>query len=92
MSFFLALALTFVSSLQGETPKSARQIVEAAIDHWRGETSYTLAEMLVHRKGWHSFLVPGYFRYKRILRLSQAPRWNIGDLQEYFQTYLHVMR
>ena len=48
---FFCLTLFFPSFSYAQE-RDARKIIEAAIDHWRGETSYTLAKMLVHREGW----------------------------------------
>ena len=51
MAIAIALCLVANSAL-GETPKDAKQIVREAIDYWRGATSHTIAEMLVHRSSW----------------------------------------
>jgi len=43
------LALSFSASAQ---QLDAKQIIRAAMDHWRGKTSYVNNTMIIHRPGW----------------------------------------
>lgn len=47
----LLLALIAPLALAADTP-DARTLVKAALDHWRGESSYSEMTMLIHRADW----------------------------------------
>lgn len=47
----LAFACLFPSALPGQEPDPTA-IVRAAIDHWRGESSYSEMTMIIHRPDW----------------------------------------
>jgi len=47
----LALVVLAASSARAE-PQSARDLVQQAMDHWRGLTSYSVISMTIHRPDW----------------------------------------
>ena len=47
-----ALLLTGIACHAAETTPDARAIVRAAVDHWRGLSSYSEMSMLIHRPDW----------------------------------------
>ena len=47
----LALVVLAASSARAE-PQSARDLVQQAMDHWRGLTSYSVMSMTIHRPDW----------------------------------------
>ena len=54
MRYPTTLAILFLAGLTGlaaETP-DAKSIVRAAVDHWRGLSSYSEMSMLIHRPDW----------------------------------------
>ncbi len=59
--FFLS-ALLVAPALAADTP-TATDIVRAAIDHWRGLSSYTEMSMVIHRPDWErSMTIRGWTR------------------------------
>jgi outer membrane lipoprotein-sorting protein len=46
------LLLAGIASVAAETPPDAKSIVRAAIDHWRGVSSYSEMSMVIHRPDW----------------------------------------
>jgi len=47
----LLVCSVFASPTRAEE-MDARKLIEAAMDHWRGETSYSLMSMTIHRPNW----------------------------------------
>ncbi len=55
MRYQTTLAVLLLAGLAGhaaETPPDARAIVRAAVDHWRGLSSYSEMSMVIHRPDW----------------------------------------
>ncbi len=52
MRILLPLALLALNGAAGAAERDARQIVQDAIDHWRGLSSYTVMTMVIHRPDW----------------------------------------
>ncbi len=55
MRYLTTLAVLLLAGLAGhaaETPPDARAIVRAAVDHWRGLSSYSEMSMVIHRPDW----------------------------------------
>jgi len=55
MRYSTTLAVLLLAGLTGfaaETTPDAQSIVRAAVDHWRGLSSYTEMSMLIHRPDW----------------------------------------
>jgi outer membrane lipoprotein-sorting protein len=52
MRILLLLVLFALAGAAGAEEPDARQIVQAAIDHWRGLTSHTVMTMVIHRPDW----------------------------------------
>ena len=50
--FTLAAALIFSSSVSSQSTPDARSIIEEAINHYRGLSSYTEMTMTIHRPDW----------------------------------------
>ena len=48
----LCLAPCFPASLHAAEPVDAKELVRAAMDHWRGVTSYSEMTMTIHRPDW----------------------------------------
>jgi outer membrane lipoprotein-sorting protein len=48
----LCLAPCFPASLRAAEPVDAKELVRAAMDHWRGVTSYSEMTMTIHRPDW----------------------------------------
>ena len=51
-AFFLLILLTSAHAAEGEPSESATDIVRAAIDHWRGVSSFSEMTMTIHRPDW----------------------------------------
>jgi outer membrane lipoprotein-sorting protein len=50
--FLVILLLTLPLLAGAEEQRDATQIVRAAVDHWRGLSSYTVMSMVIHRPDW----------------------------------------
>ena len=50
--FLLATTVFFSASVYSDAKSDARSIIEAAINHYRGLTSYTEMTMTIHRPDW----------------------------------------
>jgi outer membrane lipoprotein-sorting protein len=47
-----AVLLIACGTCLAESPADAKDIVRAAVDHWRGLSSYTVMSMVIHRPDW----------------------------------------
>ncbi|HSN52671.1 MAG TPA: outer membrane lipoprotein-sorting protein, partial [Woeseiaceae bacterium] len=47
-----AFLLAAIACVAAETPPDAKAIVRAAVDHWRGVSSYSEMSMVIHRPDW----------------------------------------
>ena len=63
-----------------ETP-DARQLVQSAMDHWRGQTSYSEMTMTIHRPDWErSMTMEAWSRGdKQSLVRVAAPKKDLGN-------------
>lgn len=52
LTTFAAMLMATMTCHAAETPPDAQAIVRAAIDHWRGLSSYTEMTMVIHRPDW----------------------------------------
>ena len=52
LTTFTALLVAAIASHAAETAHDARDIVRAAVDHWRGLSSYSEMSMVIHRPDW----------------------------------------
>ena len=52
LTMFAVLLLTGLASYAAETAPDAGAIVRAAVDHWRGLSSYSEMSMVIHRPDW----------------------------------------
>jgi len=48
----VAVLLIACGTCLAESPPDAKDIVRAAVDHWRGLSSYTVMSMVIHRPDW----------------------------------------
>ena len=48
----VAVLLIACGTCLAESPTDAKDIVRAAVDHWRGLSSYTVMSMVIHRPDW----------------------------------------
>ncbi len=52
MTAAMLLMLSLSGALKAAEPSDAKQLVRAAMDHWRGVTSYSEMTMTIHRPDW----------------------------------------
>jgi outer membrane lipoprotein-sorting protein len=52
LTIITALFMAGISGLAAESAPDAKDIVRAAVDHWRGLSSYTVMSMVIHRPDW----------------------------------------
>ena len=52
MRKLLVLCMALLSHSAGAADIDARQLVQQAMDHWRGLTSYSEMNMTIHRPDW----------------------------------------
>lgn len=52
LRMFWLILLAAISGVPGLAEDNATEIVRAAIDHWRGDTSYSEFTMVIHRPDW----------------------------------------
>jgi len=79
--FTLAAALIFSSSVCSQSAPDARSIIEEAINHYRGLTSYTEMTMTIHRPDWQRTMsLQGWSSggKKTLIRVT-APARDIGN-------------
>ena len=52
MMVLLMIPVLFSMQLNAEEPRGAKDLVRAAMDHWRGINSYSEMTMTIHRPDW----------------------------------------
>jgi hypothetical protein len=65
MRAFIALIALFMTPIADANELDARQLVQKAMDHWRGLTSFSEMTMTIHRSDWE--------------RSMTMQSWNQGD-------------
>jgi len=79
--FVTAVVVTFASLPARAADDDARALVTAAIDHWRGSTSYTEMTMTIHRPQWQRTMSMRAWtegEKKSLVRIT-APRKDVGN-------------
>jgi outer membrane lipoprotein-sorting protein len=51
-SFLLVCLLSITTVASAQSPPDPKDLIRAAMDHWRGVSSYSVMSMIVHRSDW----------------------------------------
>ncbi|MEJ2384915.1 MAG: outer membrane lipoprotein-sorting protein [Xanthomonadales bacterium] len=77
MRIVLLALVMLAGTAAGAEPPSARELVQQAMDHWRGVTSHSVISMTIHRPDWErSMTLEGWSKGDKLslVRVIEPPR------------------